>query len=139
MKKCALCNVAAGSEQADVLYEDEAVMAVLHIAPVNKGHALVFPRDHCHSIASLSREMLTQLTDTARRAAVAVMRATDSHGFNILVANGTCAGQLSPHLYMEVIPRTVDDGVVLPARSLTYDDETEKDELVKRIRKRLTS
>ena len=137
MKKCAFCNIADGVEDAHIVYENESVLAFLHIAPVNKGHVLVIPREHFHSIVSIPHDILNTLTDAARRVAVAVMRATGSEGFDLIVANGTCAGQLSPHAYIDVIPRWVDDGITLPARCVEYADETEKTALINTLRERL--
>ena len=66
-----------------------------------------------------------------------MLRAADAGGFNLMLANGTVAGQVVQHVHLHVIPRFPDDGVVLPARHVTYASEQEKAALLAEIRKRL--
>jgi len=137
MKNCAFCRIVAGETPAATLYEDEFVLAFLDIAPLNPGHALVIPKAHHVSSTTLPPDCAARLFQVAARLGAAVMRAVDADGFNLLLANGACAGQAVPHVHVHVVPRHVDDGLVLPARQRDCADEAEKREIVEKVKARM--
>lgn len=137
MANCAFCNVIADTSQVDAVYEDDAVMAFLHIAPLHKGHMLVIPKAHHHSITTVPGALLQRLMTVAGAVGTAAMRATGAGGFNLLVANGSCAGQMVPHVHVQVIPRSADDGLAPPPRSVSYESDAEKSEMLDALRRRL--
>ena len=54
---CVFCDIAAGRAEAVILWEDEAVMAFLDIAPVRAGHTQVIPKRHYESFEVLPSEL----------------------------------------------------------------------------------
>jgi histidine triad (HIT) family protein len=137
MKNCAFCRIVAGETPADLLFESDEALAFLSIAPLAKGHCLVIPKAHRPALSALSEEVAGRLMGAVSAVAAAVMRETDSDGFNLLVANGPCAGQAVPHLCVEIIPRVQTDGLAFPVHSIQYNSEAERQEIVGAIRKRL--
>jgi histidine triad (HIT) family protein len=137
MKDCIFCKIVAGEIPADRIYEDDMILVFLDIAPINKGHALVVPRGHHHSICSVPSDIRARMMERAPEIAIAIMRATGADGFNFMLSNGTCAGQIVPHAHLHIIPRSPADGVVLPARSVPYENADEKHEMLAKIRERL--
>ncbi len=136
---CIFCRIVKGELPATKLYEDDLVLAFLDIAPINKGHCLVIPKGHHNSLTTVPAEQSARMMTVATQLAAALMRATDSDGFNLLLSNGTCAGQVVPHAHLHVIPRHAQDGVSLPSRSRPYDSDEEKEALVAEVRKRMIS
>ncbi len=134
---CIFCHIVAGNIPAVKLYEDELVLVFLDIAPVNKGHALVIPKQHFFSVTELPLETAGRLLSVAARVGGALLRAVDADGFNLLLSNGTVAGQVVAHTHLHVIPRFPEDGVVLPVRQVAYADAAEKEAIAAVVRKRL--
>lgn len=136
---CVFCRIVAGEIPAARLFEDEHVLAFLDIAPLNKGHLLVVPRRHYYSLTEMPGEEAGRLLAAAARLGQAVLRAVQADGFNLLLANGSVAGQVVPHVHLHVVPRFPDDGLVLPARAVPYASGAERDELAAGIRRRLAA
>lgn len=134
---CVFCRIVAGEIPAATVYEDEQLLAFLDIAPINKGHALLIPKQHYVSLTSLPPALCGHLFQVVPRLAAAVMRASGADGFNLLLSNGSVAGQVVPHTHLHIIPRLAADGIVLPARSKPYADAAERQTFVDAIRARL--
>ncbi len=138
MKNCVFCGIVAGDIPADKVYEDDRVIAFLDIAPINKGHVLVVPREHFFGITATPAETQARMMQVAARLGAALLRAVGADGFNLILSNGACAGQVVQHVHLHVVPRFPDDGISLPARSVPYESDSEKDQIIERIRKRMT-
>lgn len=138
MKNCVFCKIVTGETPADSVYEDELVLAFLDIAPLNKGHTLIVPKEHHNSATTVPAPFLARMLEVAPRIGAAMMRATDADGFNLVLSNGACAGQIVPHAHLHVIPRHPNDGIVMPARTIPYTDEAEKRELLRSARQKLS-
>ncbi|MCA9363816.1 HIT family protein [Candidatus Kaiserbacteria bacterium] len=107
---------------AEIVYEDEHTLSFLDINPVNKGHALVIPKEPSESIFDISEASFVRVAQTARRIANVMKEAVGADGVNIIVNNGSAAGQEIPYLHMHVIPRFADDHALSPAQHVTYED-----------------
>jgi histidine triad (HIT) family protein len=109
--QCLFCNITSGKMPSFKVYEDEHVIAVLDIRPATKGHTLVFPKKHHAFITDMPYEEMKYLFGVARTLMGVVMSAVKVQSANILYSAGTAAGQKSPHLFLNIIPRTENDGV----------------------------
>lgn len=138
-KKCPFCRVIEGRDSADKVYENELIIAFLHIAPVNKGHTIIAPRRHHGGISAVDKETLACLMECAPIIATAAMRAVGAEGYNILICNGNCAGQFIEHAALEAIPRFTDDGIILPTGSVPYQNRTEKEEIITKMKEKFAS
>jgi len=74
----------------------------------------------------------------AARLGPALMRATDAGGFNLILANGEVAGQVVPHVHLHVVPRSVDDAVVMPVSRVAYASPAAKAAILEAARARLS-
>ena len=119
---CIFCRIIRGEIPAAKIYEDGKVYAFLDIAPFNFGHALVIPKVHCQSFTIVPEEYLSAMMAAAKRIAPAVMHATGAPAFNLLLNNGSIAGQEVPHTHLHIIPRFVDDAVLLSAPQKQYQE-----------------
>lgn len=111
MTKCVFCNLLAGKLPSSVVYEDDAVCALLDIQPVNPGHTLVIPKTHFESLCEVPPDVLSRLIAAAQRV-VEGFNNTDlaCEGANLFLADGEAAGQEVPHVHLHVFPRVVGDG-----------------------------
>jgi len=137
MENCVFCRIIRGEIPADKVYEDGHILAFLDIAPLNKGHTLVIPKEHFFSVTETPPELLAAIMQAAARIGAAMMRAVDADGFNLILSNGACAGQVVQHTHLHVVPRFPDDGIHLPSRSVPYTDDAEKREILDKARARL--
>ncbi len=134
---CAFCKVIGREQQADIVYEDSTYIAFLSITPLNKGHVLLMPTPHYPSITAVPDHVREKMMTLGSHLGCALMRATDSDGFNFFLANGQCAGQIILHAHLHIVPRCPGDGLVFPSRSIAYESDEEKEEIIRNTQSRL--
>lgn len=135
---CAFCRIADGFESADMLLNDDEFSAFLDIAPVSPGHSLVITNKHYPSIVTLPDDLRGRMLAVATRLAVAVSKSVDADGFNLLISNGTCAGQVVRHAHIHIIPRGPLDGLPVPPVGGSLPSQATTNRLVTKIRRRLS-
>jgi len=101
---CLFCRIAATEIPADVVYEDELVVAFRDIAPKAPVHILLISREHIKSAASLTDRNGPML---GRMFAVAAQLARDENiarsGFRLTTNSGAGAGQSVDHLHFHLM------------------------------------
>lgn len=90
---------------ANIVYEDDATLAFLDIAPNSPGHTLVIPKKAWVNIFDCDDETLAAVMHTVRLVAPAVRDAVGAKGVHINSNHGVEAGQVVPHLHFHIIPR----------------------------------
>src|SRR6187455_2701504 len=112
MPNCIFCEILAGRVPGSFAHRDEYVAAIMDVNPVNSGHVLVLPVAHASRLADLPTDTGARMFVVAQRLA-ATMRASGVRcdGVNLVLSDGTCAGQEVLHSHLHVIPRFADDGV----------------------------
>ena len=113
MQDCIFCKIVEGKIPCSKLYENEHILSFLDINPVNKGHALVIPKEHFEDMTKIPEKELKELIHVSQKVAIAVEKATNAHGFNISMSNKPAAGQVVMHAHFHIIPRYEDDGLKL--------------------------
>lgn len=109
---------------ASILYEDELCIAILDIAPVNKGHALVISRNEYPTTESCPDHELQHLMSVAKRLDEKMREALQADATNIIINNGPAAGQEVPHLHIHIIPRyDGDNKKVIPTKEVYGEGE----------------
>src|SRR5262245_11185415 len=111
MTNCVFCGILTGDLPSSRVLDDDLVVAILDISPVNPGHTLVMPRRHVESFTDLTEPETKQIVFGAQRVAAALKREfVGRRGVTFSVADGTAAGQDVLHVHMHVIPRYAGDG-----------------------------
>ncbi|QQR64653.1 HIT domain-containing protein [Candidatus Kaiserbacteria bacterium] len=90
---------------ADIIYEDEHVLAFLDINPIKKGHALVVPKVAYENIFDCDTMTLSHMVEVAQKIARAQVATLGAKGVNLQMNNGHEADQDIPHAHIHVIPR----------------------------------
>ncbi len=111
---------------AEIVYEDDTVIAFLDIKPINHGHTLIVPKVPFTNIFDGDVEVLAHMMRVAHTLANALKQVTNCNGINILMNNGEAAGQEVSHSHMHVIPRIAGDKAYLPANHIDFNAEIGK-------------
>jgi histidine triad (HIT) family protein len=106
---CIFCKIIAAEVPAAVVYEDDSVLAFLDIGPLADGHLLVVPHEHYIRLTDVPPECCSQMASALPFLGRAVLEVTKAEGFNVLLNQGTVAGQAVPHIHFHIIPRKKDD------------------------------
>lgn len=102
--ECLFCRIAAAEVPADIVAEDELVVAFRDISPKAPTHVLLIPREHVTSAADLGEqhaEVLGRLFAMAAR--VARDAGVVERGFRLVTNAGRGAGQSVPHLHFHLL------------------------------------
>jgi histidine triad (HIT) family protein len=102
------------------VFRDERSFAFLDIMPRSPGHTLVIPRAPARGILDIADDDLAAVIRTAKRIAVAAMKAFDAEGIVLQQFSEPASGQVVFHLHVHVMP--VRAGVeLLPAQTRKED------------------
>ena len=134
MSDCLFCKIVNKEIPANIVYENEHVLAFLDISPVNKGHTLVIPKKHSKNILDIEEQDYVELQKAVRILADKVKSATGACGVNVMQNNEPCAGQVVFHSHIHIIPRHEKDGLEL-WHGQEYEDEEEMQNLANKISK----
>jgi histidine triad (HIT) family protein len=87
------------------VYEDDAVLAFLDIAPLSRGHTLVIPKEAAATLGELSDDSAAAIGRVLPRICRAVMKVSGCSAYNVLQNNGALAHQAVFHVHFHVIPK----------------------------------
>ncbi len=129
MTECVFCNIVKGVFQSSKVYEDESILAIMDIKPVNKGHVLIIPKVHNKLISDVDDDTVRKIFALANKINSAVrLSGIKCEGINYFLADGEEAGQEVFHTHLHLIPRFKNDGFSLKFPE-SYNDKIEKEEL----------
>jgi diadenosine tetraphosphate (Ap4A) HIT family hydrolase len=117
---CVFCEIVAGRAAASVPFEDELVVCVMDLHPVNPGHLLVIPKRHAAGLHELDEDTGAHMFRVAMRMRRA-LRASPlpCDGVNLLLADGESAWQDVFHAHLHVIPRLAGDRLRITVELMT--------------------
>jgi histidine triad (HIT) family protein len=101
---CLFCRIVAGDIPAQVVHQDEEILAFRDINPQAPTHILVIPREHVSSVAELdaSQELLAGRLLLGARS-VAAAEGLVGPGYRLVVNHGADGGQSVDHLHLHVL------------------------------------
>jgi len=100
---CLFCKIAGGEIPADIVHQDDLVLAFRDINAKAPTHVLLIPRRHIASAAELGAqdaEMLGRLFSVAAQVA---RDAGVERGYRLVSNVGAGAGQSVPHLHFHLL------------------------------------
>ena len=100
MSDCLFCRIAARQSPAEIVYEDDAVVAFKDIYPKAPVHLLIVPRRHIESLVEASEgdaAVFGRCVLVARRLAEAT--GYSERGFRLSVNTGPEGGQVVYHVH----------------------------------------
>lgn len=99
---CIFCKIAKKEIAADIIFENDQVMAFKDIRPSAPIHVLIVPKEHIQSIAHLEgnhRDILAALIYTAKDLA----EKQDLKGYKLVFNVGREGGQIIDHLHLHLL------------------------------------
>ncbi len=100
MSDCLFCRIAARQSPAEIVYEDDAVVAFKDIYPKAPVHLLIVPRRHVESLLEAGDDdeaVLGRCVLVARR--LAEVTGYAERGFRLSVNTGPEGGQVVYHVH----------------------------------------
>ena len=104
MSDCLFCGIVDGKIKANVVYQDDAVVAFKDIAPKAPVHILIIPRKHLVGVADVGeqdRALVGEIFNVAAK--LAREQGIADSGFRIVVNSGADAGQSVFHLHYHLL------------------------------------
>jgi histidine triad (HIT) family protein len=110
-QNCIFCKIINREIPSSIVFENEQVMAIMDIRPINEGHVLVMPKacyQFLHQLpAEINQELFRIVTEIEK--SLWQTEGIRCEGTNILQNNGRIAGQEVNHVHFHVIPRFTGD------------------------------
>jgi histidine triad (HIT) family protein len=104
MSKTLFEKIVAREIPAQIIYEDESVIAFRDVKPAAPVHALIVPKKPIPRIADAEESDQAVLGHLILKAAeVADKLGLTSSGYRLVINNGPDAGESVPHLHMHII------------------------------------
>lgn len=133
---CIFCRIGKGEIPSATIYENSDFRVFLDVAPANRGHALIIPKEHADNIFQLDGETAGKLFSLATVVARAIKEETNCEGMNVVQNNGAVAGQTVNHFHLHLIPRNEGDDVNVGWKPGTTENDAQQ-ELAKAIKKHI--
>ena len=89
---------------AEIIYEDNKIIAIKDINPITPGHFLVIPKTHSINLIDISENDMLYLFTKARELAIKVIKEMNVSGFKLQVNNGKESGQEIFRTHIHIIP-----------------------------------
>ena len=100
--ECLFCKIASGQIKADIVFQNEDVVAFKDLNPVAPTHVLVIPKKHIESaqeINSTNSKITAKIFETISMLA----KKLNLDGFRVVNNCGESAGQTVKHLHFHLI------------------------------------
>ncbi|KAL1207482.1 Adenylylsulfatase HINT3 [Cardamine amara subsp. amara] len=138
---CVFCKIIRGESPCLKLYEDDMCLCILDTNPLSHGHSLIIPKLHYPTLEETPPSVVAAMCSKVPLISNAIVKATGSDSFNLLVNNGAAAGQVIFHTHIHIIPRKERDCLwaseSLRRHALKLDKEASQ--LASRVRQQLCS
>lgn len=114
---------------ANIVYEDDDVIAFMDAFPIVKGHTLVVPKQPIENIFDLDEETGAKLMSVITKVSSAVRDAFQPAGLNVVQNNGAYASQSVFHLHFHIIPRYKEEHDGFGYKWISVEDENNTPEI----------
>ena len=104
MADCLFCKIAARETAADVVYEDERLVAFRDVAPRAPTHVLIVPRRHVSTLNDLTAaddDLIGAMVRLAAR--IAAERGHAEAGYRTVFNCNAAAGQSVFHIHLHLL------------------------------------
>ena len=110
-KNCIFCKIAKGEIKSDVIVKTNNFIAFLDAHPKAEGHTLIVPKRHFVTLLDIPDNLASEMLNLTKKVASDLLDEKKGNGFNIVMNNLECAGQIVKHVHLHVIPRKEGDGL----------------------------
>ena len=102
--ECVFCKIINKELPAEIVYEDEKVIAFNDIKPIAPVHILIVPREHIGSVNELReehKELMGHMVLAASK--IAQQQGISKSGYRLIFNTGYDAGQTVDHIHLHLI------------------------------------
>ncbi len=103
MPDCLFCNIAAKKIKADIIFEDEKVIAFYDVSPKAPVHFLVIPKIHIGSVLEVNERNSDLVAHIFEVIANLAGTLGLEEGFRVVANTGEFGGQTIDHLHFHVL------------------------------------
>ena len=101
---CLFCKIVAGEIDADIVYQDDGVIAFRDINPQAPTHVLVVPRNHVATINDLTESNVADVGSLFLAAkAVAKQESLEEKGYRVVMNCNQAGGQAVYHIHLHLL------------------------------------
>ncbi|MDZ7643817.1 MAG: histidine triad nucleotide-binding protein [Woeseiaceae bacterium] len=101
---CLFCRIINGDQEAEIVYENDTLVAFRDINPQAPTHILIIPRKHVATINELSDEDVTDIGALFLAARdIAVREDIDERGYRVTMNCNEGAGQSVFHVHLHLL------------------------------------
>jgi len=120
---CIFCKIIKREIPANIVFENDRVLAFLDVNPVSDGHTLVIPKKHCEKMTDTPDALLGELFSQSKKLMLAIKPALKADYVAVSVV-----GVDIPHFHIHLIPRKHNDGLAgfWPTKNLTNGETISK-------------
>jgi len=107
--ECVFCNIVNKKIPADIVYEDEKIIAFKDVNPQAPIHILIIPKIHIPSVDHIGvkdKTLVGELILTAQK----IAQQNNLSGYKLLINVGRDGGQLVDHLHLHLLARPAGRG-----------------------------
>lgn len=97
---CVFCRIIAGESPASVIWQDEAVMALMTLRGVNRGECMVIPKEHIDHFTSIPDPVAAKILLVAQRIGRRILGLYRPQRIGYVVH-----GYGVPHAHLIVVPQ----------------------------------
>ena len=134
MENCIFCDIISGKSPASIVYQDDIVIAIMDIHPVNTGHLMVIPKKHVAYMSEMDEDTGMHMFKIAMRLQRAIRDSgLKCEGINLFLADGEAAFQDVFHTHLHVFPRFKGDDFKINADWSVNPPQTELDQIAQKI------
>jgi len=104
MKDCIFCRISQKEIAADIVYEDDLVVAFRDARPIAPVHILVIPKKHIESIKDISEKdekLMGRMILVAKK--IADELKISEKGYKLLIRVGEHGGQEVGHIHLHLL------------------------------------
>jgi histidine triad (HIT) family protein len=103
MSKSLFEKIIAREIPAEIIYEDDLVLAIRDIKPQAPTHILIFPKNPVPRIAEAKAEDQNLLGHLLLKAAEVAQKLNLQNGYRLVINNGADGGETVPHLHCHIL------------------------------------
>ena len=104
MSECLFCKIRDGEIPADLVYENDAVLAFRDVNPQAPTHVLIVPKKHIATVNDLDEadaRLIGEMYLAAKR--IAASEGIDEDGYRLVVNCNSRAGQTVFHIHLHLL------------------------------------
>ena len=102
--ECLFCKIVLGDVSADIVHEDDQVLAFRDINPRAPIHILIIPKQHLESLASVAdenRDLMGHMMLSTKK--IATDEGLSQSGYRTVINIGADGGQTVNHLHLHLL------------------------------------